>query len=299
MNKMDKSIDEIDNRVITLYTTTATKDDISTLFKEVVWNESTGVITFTRVNGSVLTIDTKLEKLVINFSYDATTEQLVITLDDGTKQYVDMSALVTQYEFLDSDTIAFQLENGKVRAIIKEGSIQGKHLQPDYLADITVQASTATQASQTAQAAAEAAIEAKDSIVAEDLQTKSYMEEAAQSAASAAKSETNAKDSADKSAALYEKIEADKEEIDKTINDSLLASSQEILDKVEGYVTQAEAFQQRAEELYQSLYINIDGGNAFMFEADILMVDCGNAATSTDNGMLYDGGNAGTQAIGL
>ncbi len=145
LNKMDAAIDEVDNRVITLDTTKATKIEVSELFSGVAFDEGTGVITFTRKNGSQITIDTKLEKLAINFAYNPAAEQLVITLDDGTKQYVDLSALITVYEFLDSDTIAFAIDGGKVKAIVKEGSIQGKHLRPDYLADVTIQASIATQ----------------------------------------------------------------------------------------------------------------------------------------------------------
>lgn len=145
LNKMDAALDEIDNRVITLDTTKATKVEVSELFSGVAFDESTGIITFTRKNGSQITIDTKLEKLAINFAYDPVEEKLVITLNDGTNQYVNLSALITVYEFLDSDTIAFAIEGGKVKAIVKEGSINGKHLQPDYLADITVQAEIATQ----------------------------------------------------------------------------------------------------------------------------------------------------------
>lgn len=157
LNKMDVALDEVDNRVITLDTTKATKVEVSEMFSGVAFDESTGIITFTRKNGSQITIDTKLEKLAINFAYDPVKEQLVITLDDGTKQYVDLSALITVYEFLDSDTIAFAIEGGKVIAIIKEGSIQGKHLQPDYLADITIQANIATQKAGEAADSAEAA----------------------------------------------------------------------------------------------------------------------------------------------
>lgn len=158
LNNMDAVIDELDNRVINLNTTKATKVEISELFSGVDFNESTGVITFTRKNGSQITIDTKLEKLAINFAYDPVKEQLVITLDDGTKQYVDLSALITVYEFLDSDTIAFVIEGGKVKAIVKERSIQGKHLQPDYLADITIQANIATQKAGEAEDSADAAL---------------------------------------------------------------------------------------------------------------------------------------------
>lgn len=145
LNKIDAAMDEVDNRVIVLDATKVSKTELSEYFCDVAFDESTGIITFTRKNGSQITIDTKLEKLAINFAYDQVEEQLIITLDDGTKQYVDLSALITIYEFLDSDTIAFAIENGKVTAIVKEGSIEGKHLQPDYLADITVQSEIAAQ----------------------------------------------------------------------------------------------------------------------------------------------------------
>lgn len=50
-----------------------------------------------------------------------------------------MSALITQFEFLDSDTIYWTIgKDGKVKADIKKGSITADKLQPDYLADITV-----------------------------------------------------------------------------------------------------------------------------------------------------------------
>ena len=168
LNKMDVALDEVDNRVITLNTTKATKVEVSELFSNVAFDESTGIITFTRKNGSQITIDTKLEKLAINFAYDPVEEQLIITLDDGTKQYVDLSALITVYEFLDSDTIAFAIENGKVTAIVKEGSIEGKHLQPDYLADIMVQTEITTQkAGEAAGSAASAMLSQQASAVSE------------------------------------------------------------------------------------------------------------------------------------
>lgn len=196
LNKMDGAIDEIDNRVINLDTTKATKVEVSELFSGVSFDESTGIITFTRKNGSQITIDTKLEKLAINFAYDPVEEELVITLDDGTKQYVDLSALITVYEFLDSDTIAFAVEGGKVKAIVKEGSIQGKHLQPDYLADITIQANIATQKASEASDSAEAAALSQQASALSEQAAKSSETialqkagEAADSAAAAASSE--------------------------------------------------------------------------------------------------------------
>ena len=149
LNKMDMSIDIIDDRVIALDTTKATKEEVAPLISDVQFNEHTGTFTITRKNGSLFVIDTKLEKIAINWTYDVTTQQIILTLDDGTKQYIDLSALITQYEFLDTDTINFQVQtDGTVKAIVKDGSITEDKLQSNYLAQIKVESAKA-QASET------------------------------------------------------------------------------------------------------------------------------------------------------
>ncbi len=166
LNKIDTATDEIDNRVITLDTTKATKAEVSTLVQDVEFKEKTGIITFTKKNGSKITIDTQIEKIAVNFSYNAGTQQIILTLIDGTKQYIDLAALITQYEFLDSDTVAFSIDStGKVSAIVKEASIQEKHLQPNYLADIKVEVAKA-QANQSAAAKSESNAKASETAAA-------------------------------------------------------------------------------------------------------------------------------------
>ena len=166
LNKIDTATDEIDNRVITLDTTKATKAEVSTLVQDVEFKEKTGIITFTKKNGSKITIDTQIEKIAVNFSYNAGTQQIILTLIDGTKQYIDLAALITQYEFLDSDTVAFSSDStGKVSAIVKEASIQEKHLQPNYLADIKVEVAKA-QANQSAAAKSESNAKASETAAA-------------------------------------------------------------------------------------------------------------------------------------
>lgn len=166
LNKIDVATDEIDNRVITLDTTKATKEEVSTLVQDVTFEEKTGIITITKKNGSKITIDTQMEKIAVNFSYNAETQQIILTLIDGTKQYIDLTALITQYEFLDSDTVAFSIDStGKVSAIVKEESIQEKHLQPNYLADIKVEVAKA-QASQSATAKSESNAKASETAAA-------------------------------------------------------------------------------------------------------------------------------------
>lgn len=154
LNRMDLAIDNLDDRVVAM---DASKFDLSKaneLVKEILWDESNGTLTVVKMNGSQAVIDTKLEKLAVNFKYNPQTQQLVITLDDGTVQNVDLSSLITEYEFLDSDTIAFGIADGKVKANVKNGSITEDKLQPNFLSDVKVEVAKA-QASATAADASE------------------------------------------------------------------------------------------------------------------------------------------------
>lgn len=168
LNNAEAGIDNLDDRVVAMDASKVDLAKANELVKEILWDESNGTLTIVKMNGSQAMIDTKLEKLAVNFAYDSQKQQLIITLDDGTKQYVDLSALITQYEFLESDTVAFELtSNGKVKAIVKEGSIEEKHLRPDYLADIKVESAKAVNSAINAKAsetnAAKSATDAKDS----------------------------------------------------------------------------------------------------------------------------------------
>lgn len=144
LNHMEIGIDVIDDRVVMLDDVKASKVEISELFKEVSYDELTGIITFTRKNGATLTIDTPMEKIQTGIYYDPVTEMLTLPLIDGTTIGVDLSRLITEYDFSDSDTIALSVSaEGKVTAIIKEGSIEERHLRPDYLADIHIESERA------------------------------------------------------------------------------------------------------------------------------------------------------------
>lgn len=154
MGAMDRAIDEHDNRIVALDAAKVDLTKANELVEEILWDESNGTLTVVKMNGSKSVIDTKLEKLAVNFKYNPQTQQLVITLDDGTTQNVDLSSLITEYEFLDSDTIAFEIADGKVKAIVKNGSITEEKLQPNFLADVKVEVEKA-KASATAADASE------------------------------------------------------------------------------------------------------------------------------------------------
>jgi len=142
LNYMDGCIDTLDDRVISLDTTKALQSDLLLAFKDVSLDPNTGVITFTLFNNTVKTIDTLLEKIAINFDYDddptsAHYESLIITLQDGTVKYIDMSALITQYEFVNSSTVSFTVgSDGKVTANVIDGSITNAKLNAEVMSTI-------------------------------------------------------------------------------------------------------------------------------------------------------------------
>lgn len=162
LNKMDKAIDTIDNEVVSisataesLDTTKADKDQLNNMITDISVNDKNGVISITKYNGTVLNIDTAMEKIAVNFEYNAQTQQLILTLENGKKQYIDMSALITQYEFKDTDTIAFSIDSsGKVSASIKSGSITKAMLSSEVMSAITL---SENNAAASAQAAAQSA----------------------------------------------------------------------------------------------------------------------------------------------
>lgn len=144
LNAGDSAIDKLDDRIITLDTVKADMQVVNGMVADISVNDANGVITVTYKNGSTKTYDTNLEKIATNFTYDYSTQRLVLTLSDGSKQYVDMSALITQYEFKDSTTIAFSVDStGKISASVKNGSITDAMLETGYLSKITAQATKA------------------------------------------------------------------------------------------------------------------------------------------------------------
>ena len=243
LNRMDLGLDNLDNRVIEMNSTKVSVEQANQLVKEIRYDESTGKIEVEKMNGSIAVIDTKLEKLAVNFSYDSTNQKLVIILDDGTKQYVDLSELITEYEFQDGEIVYFIVKDGKVCADIKDGSISEEKLRPNFLADIKVQVSTSEQ----------------------------YVGQA--------------KGYRDETKVLRDEVASDKETIDQTIKESLLEKSEEILAVMKDYYD-------RAQELYNSMYIDCDGETPQQRVVTIVSIDCGTPQSRLHdtNGILFNGG---------
>lgn len=229
LNKMDAAIDTLDNRVVSLDTAKASEADVLTMVQNVTYDKGTGIFTVLYKNGSKATIDTKLEKLAINWSYDQNKQQLIITLDDGTKQYVDLSALITQFEFLDSGTITFTIDSsGKVSATVKDGSITEAKLQPNYLADIKVEVGKA-QASQAAADASEKNAKASETAAKNSETNAKASETASKESETAAKESENNSKASETAAEKY--MESAKTSADSAKASADSASSSQILSK--------------------------------------------------------------------
>ena len=208
LNKMDVAIDNIDNRVVSLDSSKATKTEVSTLVADVSFEESTGIITVTKKNGSKITINTQMEKIAVNFSYDRITQRIILTLIDGTKQHIDLSALITQYEFVDSDTIAFFIDsNGRVTAKIKEGSIAEKYLEQNYLSNIKVEVEKTATNAKTASEAAKSAMASKAAAATSEKNAKTSEINAAASAKQAKESAQTASQKANEVTQISGKID--------------------------------------------------------------------------------------------
>lgn len=138
LNHIEAGLDTVDTRVVTLDTTKANVSTVNTAIQSLTLDTETGVFTITKIDGTVLYLESSQGKIATNFTYDEQNQRLVLTLADGTTQYVDMSALITEYEFNNSNTISFVVaSDGSISANINNGSITDAMLENGYLATLT------------------------------------------------------------------------------------------------------------------------------------------------------------------
>ena len=161
LNRHETELDTIDSRVVVHETTKANQVDLLTCVASITLNNTTGILTITLKNGSSTTIDTGLSKLAVNFDYDADPtsphyEQLILEMADGTYKYIDLSALITQFEFVNSATITWTVGNdGTVTANIINGSITEAMLETNFLANCRIEVAKAQGYADSAEESAE------------------------------------------------------------------------------------------------------------------------------------------------
>ena len=135
LNNNEAGTDTLDDRIVALDTNKLDVTTANPLFADISFNDQTGIFTFTRLDGTNKTIDTLLEKIAVNFDFDEQTETLIIYLEDGTTKTVDLSAFIAEWDFQDSSTIAWTINNHTASVSVKSHSIGSDQLQTDYLAD--------------------------------------------------------------------------------------------------------------------------------------------------------------------
>ena len=176
LNRMDDGIYQIAENLDVAYTELEAKkvnaSSATKMLSEMpTWDSDTGILTFKFYDGTEFSVDFNVEKIPVSFSMDSA-GIITMTTEDGTEWTADIGELIPDYTFLDSEQITFtktKNEDGSytVTANLVKGSITADYLQPDYLADITKQASGAV-------ASAENAAQSADNAAYDALLAQSY-----------------------------------------------------------------------------------------------------------------------------
>lgn len=136
LNAMDAALKIIDTRVVNIGNDAVYPSDIeNALYGQPTIDQTTGIITFPKKGGGSYTLDTLLEKIVTNWTFDAATQSIILTLPDGSTQSIPLSSFITENEFIDTNSIAFTVTNHQVQAVVKDHSIGDQQMQTSYKAE--------------------------------------------------------------------------------------------------------------------------------------------------------------------
>lgn len=189
------------------------KTEAQSLVKDVTFDETTGIFTVTRYDGSKHTIDTAIEKVALNVRLEG--QQFVLTLVDGTEQRVDLSAFLTQTEVKSSDTITLSIEDGAIIARIATGSVKLAHLSSEVTAYIDAKEKSAADSASAAKVSETNAKNSADEAEASYRAALECQQNACNCASNAALSESNALDSANNASASERAAKEAKEAAEK------------------------------------------------------------------------------------
>ena len=179
--------------IVNLLSTKASADEvnssISGLLKSAVLEESTGIVTFTKYDGSTFTIDFATEKIPAKFELvdSGGNVYLKITNIDGSFTQTDVTSLLNIYLFNNSSNVEFTVDGYNVTAKIKPGSIVKSDFSSDlisYFDDNVAAAAANALSSETSKLAAESAKNAsetaRDSALNSENNAKTYRDSSEQ-----------------------------------------------------------------------------------------------------------------------
>lgn len=131
----------------------ANQTTVDKTFRDISVNENTGVITLTCVDGTTKTVNTSLSKIAVNFGFDSEMQKITLLLNDGTTEYIDVSAFIKPNEIVDSGNIAVSRNaDGTVSLSVKSGSISADMLTGTILDELKAYRDAAASSAQNAAA---------------------------------------------------------------------------------------------------------------------------------------------------
>ena len=116
------------------YTDNQNANDI----KNVQYNSTTGVLTFTKHDNTTITVDLPVEEIVTRGYYDSLSQDLVLVLANGQEIRIPASGLIDDYTGTTSATIQVVVSNdNKITCNIVSGSISKTLLTTELQNEIT------------------------------------------------------------------------------------------------------------------------------------------------------------------
>ena len=208
-NALDNVVSDINNRYTKNEVDASIGSNTNSLIVNAEYNESTGVFTFTRKDGSSVVIDTVIEKVPASMALVNESDgsvSLVVTNQDGSTTKTNVTSLIEDTIINSSDTVNATYVTDAVKKVttytlvIKPNSIGLSHID-----------SALTAKFEETQSAKTAAVQAKDSAVAAKTAAVTAQKSAETYASNANTYSTNASISADESAdsALEAKVYAE------------------------------------------------------------------------------------------
>ena len=216
---LDNVVSDINNRYTKNEVDASIGSNTNSLIANVEYNESTGVFTFTRKDGSSVVIDTVIEKVPASMALVNEPDgsvSLVITNQDGSQTKTNVTSLIEDTVINSSDTINATSVTDAVKKVttytlvIKPNSIGLSHIDSALTAKFeeTQSAKTAAiQAKDGAIAARDAAISAKNSAETYASNANTYSTNASVSADESADSALEAKGYAEQAASYKNSAE--------------------------------------------------------------------------------------------
>ncbi len=234
---LDNVVSDINNRYTKNEVDASIGSNTNSLIANAEYNESTGVFTFTRKDGSSVVIDTVIEKVPASMALVNESDgsvSLVITNQDGSTTKTNVTSLIEDTVINSSDTVNATYVTDAVKKVttytlvIKPNSIGLSHIDSTLTAKFeeTQSAKTAAvQAKDSAVAARDAAISAKNSAETYASNANTYSVNSSESATESANSALEAKEYAEQAASYKNSAELAKTAAIQAKNDSETAKT--------------------------------------------------------------------------